>query len=175
MTCDNADLELVGVLSKALLNAVLGNSMKKHPRQISGEQLLLFLFSLHYAVLCFVVSLWCPSVVMSTHASTILRCRIFNRDLPLLVSPLHVSTALVSPPLFSPHLFFPRLSTSSPSTTRPISSHLFCIVLFCFLPRAQDSSSEKHIDVRSEPQGQRYRYHTVPYRTEPNRTVLNTH
>jgi hypothetical protein len=37
MTCDNTDLEMVAELSQRMLDALMGNSMKKHPRQISGQ------------------------------------------------------------------------------------------------------------------------------------------
>jgi hypothetical protein len=37
MTCDNTDLEKVAELSQRMLDALMGNSMKKHPRQISGQ------------------------------------------------------------------------------------------------------------------------------------------
>lgn len=36
-TCKNADLEVVELLSQKLIEALQGNSMNKHPRQISGK------------------------------------------------------------------------------------------------------------------------------------------
>ena len=36
-TCKNVDLELVELLSQKLIEALQGNSMNKHPRQISGK------------------------------------------------------------------------------------------------------------------------------------------
>ena len=44
ISCDHADMEEVAQLSSRLLLALSGNSMKKHPRNISGARTL---FSLH--------------------------------------------------------------------------------------------------------------------------------
>ena len=43
-TCDHLDMEAVAELSNRLLNALCGNSMKKHPRQISGKEKNIFTY-----------------------------------------------------------------------------------------------------------------------------------